>query len=153
MTRAILPGASPARRLAAALLLTAGAAGCKGVLDVENPNNVVEDNITTVAAAAPLANGVLGITVRAFNAALDPFATAGDELDFVGSQDGFFQLDVGNLSNPAVQFSNNAFSRVAEARWLGDQALKRFAGWEADGTLGTPNQADRATAYLYAAVT
>jgi hypothetical protein len=139
------------RALAAAALLAA--AGCKGLLDVENPNNVVEENITTVAAAAPLANGVIGITVRAINAALDPYSTASDELDFVGSQDGFFQLDVGNLSNPAIQFSNNAFNRVAEARWLGDQALARFAGWEADGTLATPNLGDRATAYLYAATT
>jgi hypothetical protein len=145
----------PARRAfaAAALLAAAAAAGCKGVLDVENPNNVVEDNIRSVSAAGPLANGVAGITVRAFTAALDPFSTASDELDFVGSQDGFFQLDVGNLSNPVIQFSNNAFNRVAEARWMGDQALQSFARWETEGTLGTPNLADRATTYLYTAIT
>jgi hypothetical protein len=96
---------------------------------------------------------VVGITVRALNAVLDPFSTVSDELDFVGSQDGFFQLDVGNVSNPAIQFSNNGFARVAEARWMGDEALERFAGWEADGTLATPNLADRATAYLYTAIT
>ncbi len=160
MTRAMTNGTPAARRAAvrraaaaAALAAAAAAAGCKGILDVENPNNVVEDNINAVAAAAPLANGVVGITIRALNSALDPFSTASDELDFVGSQDGFFQLDVGNLSNPAVQFSNNGFSRVSEARWLSDQALARFAGWEKDGTLGTPNLPDRATTYLYAAVT
>ena len=145
------------RALVASLLVAGGAAGaaggCKGVLDVENPNNVIEANITTVAAATPLANGVVGITVRALNAVLDPFSTVSDELDFVGSQDGFFQLDVGNVSNPAIQFSNNGFARVAEARWMGDEALERFAGWEADGTLATPNLADRATAYLYTAIT
>jgi hypothetical protein len=145
---------APRRALAAALLAAAaGAAACKGVLDVENPNNVVEENITTVAAATPLANGVTGATVRALNATLDAYSTATDELDFVGSQDGFFQLDVGNLSNPAIQFSNNGFARMAEARWMGDEALRRFAGWEADGTLLPIYLPDRATAYLYTAVT
>jgi hypothetical protein len=155
MTRPI-PNRLPAARrglAAAALLAAAGVAGCKGLLDVENPNNVIEENISTVAAAPPLANGVLAITVRAFNAVLDPFSTASDELDFVGSQDGFFQLDVGNLSNPAIQFSNNGFTRIAEARWMGDEALKRFAAWEKEGTLTNANLADRATAYLYTAVT
>ena len=148
-----MPTRMPAARRALAAAALLAAAGCKGLLDVENPNNVVEENITTVAAAAPLANGVIGITVRAINAALDPYSTASDELDFVGSQDGFFQLDVGNLSNPAIQFSNNGFTRIAEARWMGDEALKRFAGWEKEGTLTNANLADRATAYLYTAVT
>jgi len=87
MTRPI-PNRLPAARrglAAAALLAAAGVAGCKGLLDVENPNNVIEENISTVAAAPPLANGVLAITVRAFNAVLDPFSTASDELDYVAS--------------------------------------------------------------------
>lgn len=144
------------RRAALGLALAAGTAGlgaCKGLLDVDNPNNVVEANIAEVTAAAPLANGVEGITIRAFNAALDPFSVASDELDFVGSQDGFFQLDVGNVSNPNIQFTDNAFARVAEARWLGDQALARFAGWEQAGVLTSANLVDRAKAYLYTAIT
>jgi len=144
------------RALVASLLVAGGAAGaaggCKGVLDVENPNNVIEANITTVAAATPLANGVVGITVRALNAVLDPFSTVSDELDFVGSQDGFFQLDVGNVSTPVIQFSDNAFQRVAEARWTADEALVRFADWDKRGVLPAGNRADWATAYLYAAV-
>jgi hypothetical protein len=143
-----------ARRAALALLAAAcaGAAACSSVLEVNNPNNVVEDSLASVAAAPPVANGVAGVTIRAVNAALDPYSTVTDELDFVGSQDGFFQLDVGNVSTPVIQFSDNAFQRVAEARWTADEALVRFADWDKRGVLPAGNRADWATAYLYAAV-
>lgn len=144
--------ARPALALAAAALAAALGAGCGSILDVNNPNNVVEDNLADPASATPLANGVVGITIRAVNAVLDPYSTVTDELDFVGSQDGFFQLDVGNVSNPAIQFSDNAFQRVAEARWTADQALGRLADWDKRGVLPVSNRVDWATTYLHAAV-
>lgn len=146
------PRAATAALLVALAAAASGAVGCHGVLDVDNPNNVVEGSLDDVAAAPSLANGAAAITIRAFNAVLDPYSTASDELDFVGSQDGFFQLDVGNVSSPVIQFSDNAFQRVAEARWLSDQALTRFAAWDRDGKLPASNRADWATAYLYGAV-
>lgn len=152
MPNAVGRRARPARALAAALACALAAAGCGSILDVNNPNNVVEDNLADPASATPLANGVVGITIRAVNAVLDPYSTVTDELDFVGSQDGFFQLDIGNVSNPAIQFSDNAFQRVAEARWTADQALGRFADWDKRGVLPASNRVDWATTYLHAAV-
>jgi hypothetical protein len=137
-------------RVAAGALLAVTAAGC-GLLDVKNPNNVSEDSLEDPSAATPLANGVIGATIRAVNSTLDVYSTASDEMDFVGSQDGFFQIDVGNFWNPVIQFSDNAYQRVAEARWTGDEALKRLVAWDKEGRLGT--RADLATTYLYTALT
>lgn len=134
---------------AAALL---SSIGCKGVLDVNNPNNVIESSLGDPSAATPLASGVVGITIRGVNAMLDPYSTVTDELDFVGSQDGFFQLDVGNVSSPVIQFSDLGFQRLAEARWTADQAIGRFAAWDKAGILPAANRLDYATTYLYAAV-
>ena len=136
-------------RVAAGALLTAAAAGC-GLLDVKNPNNVNEDSLADPSAATPLANGVIGATIRAVNSTLDVYGTASDEMDFVGSQDGFFQIDVGNFWNPVIQFSDNAYQRTAEARWTADEALKRMVEWDRGGRLAT--RGDLATTYLYGAL-
>jgi hypothetical protein len=81
---------------------------------------------------------------------LDVYSTGSDELDFVGSQDGFFQLDVGNYWNPVIQFSDQGFNRIAEARWEADEALKRMVPWDAKGLLAS--RADLANTYLHGAV-
>lgn len=142
-----------ARRGAAAAALAAlvlAGAGCK-VLDVENPNNVVDAALDDPAAAPPLATGTVGITIRALNAMLDVYGTATDELDFVGSQDGFFQLDVGNVSRAVLQFSDNGYLQLASARWTGDEAIRRLAAFDQQSKLANRN--DLTTTYLYTALT
>src|SRR5687768_1434077 len=143
------PRGFPRRARAAALAALAAAVGC-GVLDVTNPNNVLEENLETPAASTPIANGVIGATTRALNAMLDVYGTASDEMDFVGSQDGFFQLDVGNVSSPVLQFSDNGFQQMATARWTGDEAIRRLRGF--DSTAQLQNRNDLATTYLYTAI-
>ena len=140
-----------ARRAAAAALaaLVLAGAGCK-VLDVENPNNVVDAALDDPAAAPPLATGTVGSTIRALNAMLDVYGTATDELDFVGSQDGFFQLDVGNVSRAVLQFSDNGYLQLASARWTGDESIRRLAAFDQQNQLANRN--DLATSYLYAAI-
>ena len=144
------PTTTSGRAAVAVALLGLAAAGC-GVLDVTNPNNVIEENLETPAAATPIANGVVGAATRALNSMLDVYGTASDELDFVGSQDGFLQLDVGNVSNPVLQFSDNGFRQLAMARWTGDDAIRRLEAFDAAGQIAQ-NRNDLATAYLYTAI-
>lgn len=152
---------TPARRPAALRHLRRGAlvacaaagalsAACGNLLDVDNPNNVVDTALENPSAATPLATGAVGLTIRALNAMLDVYGTASDELDFVGSQDGFFQLDVGNVGNPGLQFSDNGFLQMSTARYTGDLAVQRLAAFDARSQL--VNRNDLATAYLYAAI-
>lgn len=140
-------------RRAVALTLAAGslaAVGCS-VLDVTNPNNVIDSSLDVPTAATPLANGTVGLTIRGLNAMLDVYGTATDELDFVGSQDGFLQLDVGNVSSPVLQFSDNGYLQMATARWTADEAIRRLRGFDAQAQL--QNRNDLATVYLYGAIT
>ena len=148
--RRLAPRAFRRRALLASLGAVALAGGC-GVLDVTNPNNVVEENLETPAAATPIANGVIGAATRALNSMLDVYGTASDELDFVGSQDGFLQLDVGNVSNPVLQFSDNGFRQLATARWTGDEAIRRLKAFDEAGQIAA-NRNDLTTAYLYSAI-
>ncbi len=148
------PSPSPRRVrrgvLAACLAVAALSAACSNLLDVDNPNNVIDTALEDPSAATPLATGAVGLTIRALNAMLDVYGTASDELDFVGSQDGFFQLDVGNVGNPGLQFSDNGFLQMATARYTGDLAVRQLAAFDAKSQL--VNRNDLATSYLYAAI-
>jgi len=136
--------------LLAALVLAAGVAGCNSLLDVKNPNNVNASDLDKPAAAASIANGALSTVARAWGAILVDYATATDELTWIGSRDGYRELDVGFFTNRTNEFVDAAFPYVGEARWTSDLAIKKLSVFDAAGTL--KNRDDLARSYLYAAI-
>lgn len=132
------------------LCLTALAASCSGLLDVENPNNVNIDDLSNPAAAGPLANGALSATARALGVVLAPYSEATDELTWIGSRDAWGDLDLGYLSGFTNEFVDAAFPSLAQARWLSDEAIKRLRAFDSAGVL--PNRGDLARSYLYGAI-
>lgn len=134
--------------LAAAGLIM-GLAGCN-LLDVNNPNNLIEEDLGNPAAAAPMVNGVEAAVTRAVQAILAPYSTATDELEWVGSRDAWQQLDFGNVDDPFNEFTDAAFPYVSEARWWADEVIKRLEGFQQEGALSDPILLARA--YLYGAI-
>src|SRR3989442_928338 len=63
-----------------ALALAATVAACTSLLDVKNPNNVNEGDLSNPASASSQANGVLSSLARAWGNILTPYAVATDEL-------------------------------------------------------------------------
>ena len=137
-------------RMLVSLVLAALMAGCSGLLDVENPNNVNQDNLNNPAAAAALANGALSATARAWGTVLTPYSEATDELTWIGSRDAWSDLDQGYLSGITNEFVDAAFPSLAQARWLSDEAIKRLNAFAAAGVL--PDSNDLARSYLYGAI-
>jgi len=137
-------------RTLAWLSAAAFAAGCSGLLDVENPNNVNIDNLSNPAAAGALASGALSATARAFGVVLTPYSEATDELTWIGSRDAWSDLDQGSLSGITNEFVDAAFPQVGQARWLSDEAIKRLRAFDSAGVL--PNRGDLARSYLYGAI-
>ena len=121
-------------------------AGC-GLLDVENPNNLVEDDLSNPAAAPAMANGLEASVTRAMSYMLAVYSTASDELTWVGSRDAYQQLDFGNTTNPFNEFTDLAFPYVGEARWLADNFVPSMEAFLDAGSLGDTN--DLIRAYLY----
>jgi hypothetical protein len=136
--------------LLAALVLAAGVVGCSSLLDVKNPNNVDAKDLDNPKAAPFIANGALSTVARAWGAILVDYATVTDELTWIGSRDGYRELDVGFLTNRTNEFVDAAFPFVGEARWTSDLAIKKLSGFDAAGTL--KNRDDLARSYLYAAI-
>ncbi len=136
-------------RLWALLLLPALVAGsaCDSLLDVENPNNVKEVDLDDPNAAPALVNGALTTLAWAWSAMILDHGAASDEFFWVGSRDAYFQLDIGNLSDPNNEFTDGNYPTISQARWWSDEAIKRLEKFRTDGKLA--NEVDLARAYLY----
>jgi len=109
-----------------------GLAGC-GLLDVSNPNNIVEEALGNTAAASAIVNGAEATVARGHGQMVGRYATVADELFWIGSRDAWQQLDFGVMTDAANEFLDGAFPQVAEGRWMADNAVDRLNGFVADG--------------------
>lgn len=136
-----------------AITLLAGLAisACKGILDVKNPNNIAEGALNNPQSATQQANGVQASTVRMLSGSTVVYAVATDELDWIGSRDAWLDQETGAISNYLNEFTDGAFPYVGEARYLGDQTVKRLEGFNTANTLR--DKSALARAYLYTAIT
>ncbi|MEX2467339.1 MAG: hypothetical protein WD995_10545 [Gemmatimonadota bacterium] len=123
---------------------------CDGLLDVENPNSLVQEDLESPASAAALANGALATVQDGVAEAVLLHAAASDELVFTGSRDAWIQLTDGDLRDPANEFSDAAWPDVSEGRWMADEAVRLLSEFDADGVLD--NRDLLARAHLYSAI-
>jgi hypothetical protein len=142
MTRILIAG-----RTAAAISAAAVLAACSGLLDVTNPNNVVEEALANPGASAAIANGAGATVTRAMTAILAPYGAVTDELTYVGSRDAYGYADRGEVSDPFNEFSDAAWNEVAEGRWTSATAVERLKAFNADGNLVDKNDLARALLY------
>jgi len=145
MTRILASGLT-----AAALSATVLLAACSSLLDVTNPNNVVEDALDNPQAATAIANGAGATVTRAYTAILSPYGAVTDELTYVGSRDAYGYADRGEVSDPFNEFSDASWNEMAEARWTSAKAVERLKAFNADNLLVEKN--DLARALLYEAI-
>ena len=144
-------------RAAAAAAAVIAAAGCSGVLDVDNPNNVLEEALDNVASAEQQANGVLASLTRMLANIEAPYGVATDELDWIGSREGWRGLEEGSIGNPNNEFTDAAFPYVGEARFLADETIARLDKFRVDSagrdaTTQTRVRTALANTYLYGAI-
>lgn len=133
--------------LTGSLLLGIGA-GCD-ILEVDNPNNLIEEDIDPTAAPS-LANGAEASVTRALGAIHAPYHTATGELTWIGSRDAWGQLDIGVVDNEFNEFSDAAFPYVGESTWLTRTYIDRMKQFQENGDLGSVRPLIRT--YLYGAI-
>ncbi len=124
--------------------------GCDSLLDVENPNNVLGDDLLSPTAATAVANGALYTVQEGYGYMLAPYSTVSDELHWIGSRDAWFELELGTPENPANEFTDAAFPFFAQGRWMADEAIAILEEHKTNKLL--PDTTDLARAYLYGAI-
>ncbi|HEX6941412.1 MAG TPA: hypothetical protein VF128_00720 [Gemmatimonadaceae bacterium] len=147
MTRFLIASKRTAVVTAAVLL-----AGCSGLLDVTNPNNVVEDALTNPGAATAIANGAGATLTRALTAIYAPYGAVTDELTYVGSRDAYGYADKGEVSDPFNEFSDAAWNEMTEARWTSAKAVERLKSFDSATPSELVDKNDLARALLYESI-
>lgn len=135
-----------------ALVIIAGVmfTGCN-LLDVNNPNSLVEDDIDQPVTAEFLTNGSEATVADGVSGFLAVYSVASDELNWVGSFDAWQDIMIGNFSDPTNQFVDQEYPTVSRARWWADDVIKRLNEFDSEGLLADKTQLSRA--YLYGAIT
>jgi starch-binding outer membrane protein, SusD/RagB family len=133
-----------------ALALAVSLSACDSLMDVENPNQLVESDLGNPTAAAALVNGALATVATAHADMMTIHGTASDELKWVGSRDAWRELAFGFLTDPRNEFSDAAYPQVARGRWMADEAIRRLEAFDAEGELA--NRTLLARARLYSAI-
>lgn len=142
---------SLARGLALLAVPLLAGAGCENPLDVENPNNLIEDDLNNPAAVSAVVNGSQGTVSGTLNGMLATHSSATGELRPIGSFDAWRELARGNLGNPGNLFTQGVYSAASESRYMADRAVAAAETFDAEGSLGNRNLLARA--HLYAGIT
>lgn len=136
-----------------AMVAMVALSGCD-LLDVDNPNNLVEESIRQQAVAEGVVNGSLQMMSEAVSSIWQPTAVVSDELYWIGSRDAWQSLDQGDISDPTNEFTDAAFPDLGRAVWTAQNAVEIMDAHFADpAPLAADDFAyDRARAYMYRGV-
>jgi hypothetical protein len=118
---------APAMAVAAVLTLT----GC-GLLDVDNPNNLVEDAVLLPDAASGVMNGSLRLVADGISGVWEAPEVVSDNLYWTGSRDAWGSLDEGFIGDPLNEFTDGRFPNLGQAVWNAGNAVTILEGHVAD---------------------
>lgn len=123
--------------------LVATTTGCGSLLDVENPNNVVQEDLENASSVNAMVNGAHALVSDAVSDVTVSTADLSDEFVHTGSQNWAAELDVGSITNVEGR-SNALFNSLSEARWMADEAIATAEQFSSELVVKT----DLAQAYL-----
>lgn len=128
--------------------------GCGDLLEVDNPNNVPGEALLDPAAMDRLANGALYTVQEGYAYMLGVYATASNELTWIGSRDAWLELELGTPDNPLNEFTDAAFKVFAPGRWMADEAIRILEGHaESDvAEIRAAAEGNLARSYFYGAI-
>jgi len=105
--------------------------GCD-LLDVDNPNSLVEESVQQEAAANGMVNGSLQLVSEAVSDIWEGPGVVADELDWIGSRDAWGSLDEGAIGDPSNEFLDAAFPTLGRATWTAQNAVELLEGHVAE---------------------
>ncbi len=135
-----------------ALFAALSVSACDSLLDVDNPNSLVEESIRQEAAANAVVNGALSLTADALSNMWQVYLVPTDEFYWIGSRDAWGSLDQGFIGDANNEFTDAAFPNLAQARWMADEAVEILTEHNANDPSNTGMKTDLARANLYSGI-
>jgi starch-binding outer membrane protein, SusD/RagB family len=114
---------------------TLALAGCKGMLDVDNPNNVPFTALDEPAAAQAIVTGAINTGANALSSLLNAYTIISDETFQSGSRDDYRLLDTGAINANTNEYLQASYLIAMRARWMAEQAIVQLNKFDADGLL------------------
>jgi len=112
-------------RLAMATCFAALSAGCGGLLDVDNESDILDQDLNTEAAIAPVVNGVAGDFGNMYSNLALAVGQAAFELWHTGSHGHDRETDEGFLRRPSSD-GNSGYNNGSLAYWTATDARRRI---------------------------
>jgi starch-binding outer membrane protein, SusD/RagB family len=98
---------------------------CNDLLDVDNEGEILDGDLNTVQAIAPVVAGVAGDFGAMYSQNASTVAVAAFELWHTGSFPSSRQTDEGFLKRPSAD-GNSAYNATARAYWVAEDAQRRI---------------------------
>lgn len=113
------------RRLLGVATLALSLGACADVLEVSNEQDILDQNLNTPEAVAPLMNGVIGDYALAYANAIDIIGLFGQELIHTGSFPTWREVESGIGTRPSAT-GNGVYQNASRAIWVADTSAVRF---------------------------
>src|SRR5690349_12285324 len=108
---------------------------CKGLLEVDNPNNVSSGALDVPTAASAIVNGAINTGSNALSSLLNAYTIISDETFQSGSRDDYRLLDTGVIDANTNEYLQALYLIAMRARWMAEQAILQVGKFDADGVL------------------
>ncbi len=105
--------------------LALASAGCEGVLEVSNEQEILDANLDNPAAVLPIMNGAIGDYALAYANAIDIVGLVGQELIHTGSFPTWREVEKGIMTRPS-NTGDQVYNNTSRAIWVADTAAVRM---------------------------
>ncbi|MEL7833237.1 RagB/SusD family nutrient uptake outer membrane protein [Fodinibius sp. N2] len=125
--------------------------GSCGIMDVENPNSLTEEDVSIPSSANGLKNGVLSALMTGTGWTYASISTVSDEIYWTGSYESYKTYNEGRVAFEENEITVAGYPEISEARYMSDLAVTRLEEFDSNGELNDRSILVRT--YIYAALT
>lgn len=134
---------SPSRHLITGTLLLSGVS-CDGLLEVDDPTRIEEDDARSAEFAEAWARGSRKVVSEGWDGMLSLLSIASDELRFEGTHASWRSLDQGAIDSPGNEGLQQRYPVIAAAFGMAKETVEVLDSLEQAGSLADPSTLARA---------
>jgi hypothetical protein len=125
--------------------------GSCNLLEVENPNSLTVDDVSSASSAAGLKNGQINALMSGMGWTYAATTTISDEIYWTGSYESYKTYSEGRINFDANEILVAGYPEISQARYMSDFAINKLEEFDANNEL--TDRSILAKSYIYSALT